>query len=287
MFRVLVYPPILSIILSINSCTEDQEKLNQIGPEIEILAEEELQVFTLDLDSLFDSHEVEGSFILMNLENNQQLIFNEAEVHTPITPASTFKICNSIIALETGVVADENFVIEWDGETRRIPSWNQDTDLKMALRNSTVWYYQEVARRIGKEKMRHWLDKLDYGNKNIGEEIDQFWLNGDIQISPIEQMNFLKSVVKRTLDVSDRTFDILDKIMIYDQTDDYTIRAKTGWGYINNEDIGWFVGWIETNSDKYIFVNNIKTLKANDEFGKARIHIVYEVLEQEGLLKRL
>jgi beta-lactamase class D len=281
------YKPYLISILSLFliSCSTESNEIILEELEDEIVEATENETIVLELDSIYNKYEVEGSFILVDLENDQKSVYNDPDIYVERTPASTFKICNSIIGLETGVITDENFIIEWDGVERRIPSWNQDTDLGMALQNSTVWYYQEVARRIDTVQMQFWLHKLDYGNKNMGDEVDQFWLNGDISISPMQQAGFLESIINRTLEVSDRTIDILEDIMTYDSTDNYIIRAKTGWGFVENEDIGWFIGWIEKDEKEYVFVNCIQTATLNDQFGKARIDIVYEVLRQEGLIE--
>ncbi|NOQ73104.1 MAG: class D beta-lactamase [Crocinitomix sp.] len=272
------YPISIAVfLLFLVSCAcESDEKNNEEAAENGTI--------TLNLDSLYDSYEVEGSFILFDLENDRKSIYNETQIHSKFTPASTFKICNSIIALETGVVSDENFIIKWDSLERQVSSWNQDTDLSMAYTNSTVWYYQEVARQIGANDMQLWLNKLDYGNKNIGKEIDQFWLNGDLEVSPMQQINFLERILNRELDIADRTYEILDNIMTYDSTNTYEIKGKTGWGVVADKDIGWFIGWIETDKKKYIFVNCIQSTGANDQFVKARIDIVYQVFRENGII---
>ena len=96
-------------------------------------------------------------------------------------PASTFKIPNSLIALETGVVADpDKDVFKWDGVTRSIEAWNKDHTLRSAIAASAVPVYQEIARRIGAERMQKYLDLFDYGNRDIGGGIDQFWLTGNL-----------------------------------------------------------------------------------------------------------
>ena len=78
-------------------------------------------------------------------------------------PASTFKVFNSLVALQTGAVADEHTIILWDSVERR-PEWNVDMDMATAIERSCVPWYQEVARRAGAERMQHWLDTVHYGN---------------------------------------------------------------------------------------------------------------------------
>jgi len=119
-----------------------------------------------DFGKYYEQYDVDGSAVVYDEKNNKYYFYNKAQYTEMFTPASTFKICNSLIGLETGVIKDENFVIKWDGVDRGRPEWNKDQDMKSAFRNSTVWYYQEMARRVGGERMKHWLEKANYGNRD-------------------------------------------------------------------------------------------------------------------------
>ena len=121
-----------------------------------------------------------GAFVLYDFNKNQYIRFNPERCAEQFIPASTFKIMNSLIGLETGVIPDENYVIKWDGTHYDVPSWNQDHTLKTAIQNSVVWYYQELARRVGSEKMQYYVDAAQYGNQNISGQIDNFWLEGGL-----------------------------------------------------------------------------------------------------------
>ena len=129
---------------------------------------------------------------MYDLKNNRYTRYAPEQGAERLLPASTFKILASLIGLETGVIPDENYVIKWDGTRYPIPSWNQDHTLKTAIQNSVVWYYQELARRVGREKMQYWVDVVNYGNKDISGEIDNFWLVGGLRISANEQVEILK-----------------------------------------------------------------------------------------------
>ncbi|MCH5716867.1 hypothetical protein MKP07_11955 [Niabella hibiscisoli] len=67
------------------------------------------------------------------------------------------------MGLQTGKISSDSMVIPWDGVTRNIPDWNKDLNMYEAFRVSSVPYYQEVARRIGRDTMQFWLDSLKYG----------------------------------------------------------------------------------------------------------------------------
>lgn len=237
-----------------------------------------------DFKVYFDNYQVEGIFIGYDLQNDQWDMYQPQLVDQSLTPASTFKICNSLIGLETGVIKDENFIIPWDGIKRKYEKWNSDHNLKVAFKNSTVWYYQELARRVGKERMQKQMDIIQYGNKKISGGIDQFWLSGDLRITPRQQIEFLKKMYLNQIPVSQRAIDIVKKIMIVEQNDHYILRAKTGWGKQNGKEVGWYVGYVELRNNVYFFATNIQTFKANKDFADSRIEISKQILTQLNIL---
>ena len=238
-----------------------------------------------DFKKQYDQFKVEGSFALYDQNNDKYVFYNPSQFKEEFTPASTYKICNSLIGLETGVIRDENFIIPWDSVKRQNPNWNKDQDLKTAFKNSTVWYYQELARRVGGQQMKYWLDKIQYGNADTSGGIDKFWLTGGLRITPEQEVDFLKRLHENKLPFSQRTMDIVKKIMITEKTAEYTIRAKTGWGAKGNKDIGWYVGYIETKGNVYYFANCLQTSNSdNKDFAKARIEIVHQLLAELKLI---
>jgi beta-lactamase class D len=163
-------------------------------------------------------------------------------------PASTFKIPNSLIALETGVVADpDTDVFKWDSVKRGIEAWNQDHTLRSAIAASAVPVYQEIARRIGTERMQKYVDLFEYGNRNIGGGIDQFWLTGEMRIDPIQQIDFVDRLRRGVLPVAKRSQDLVRDILPVTKAGDATIRAKSGLlgAELGKPSLGWLVGWAE------------------------------------------
>ena len=238
-----------------------------------------------DFKKYYDQYNVDGTFVLYDQSNDKYVCYNPSLIKQPFIPASTFKIMNSLIGLETGVIPDEYFVIPWDSVVRQVVNWNKDHDLKTAFRNSTVWYYQELARRVGGKQMKYWLDKADYGNADTSGGIDKFWLTGGLRISPVQQIGFLKRLHDNALPFSQRSMDIVKKIMIAEETPDYTIRGKTGWSSMDNIDIGWYVGYLETNNNVYYFANCIQSADAdNSSFAQARKEIAYQILNDLDLI---
>jgi beta-lactamase class D len=233
-----------------------------------------------DFKKLFDAFGVTGSFALHDLNNDSYVFCNEAQFKKPFIPASTFKICNSLIGLETGVIKDENFVIKWDGMVRPVVDWNKDQDLRTAFKNSTVPYYQELARRVGGKRMKYWLDKAKYGNADTSGGIDRFWLTGGLRITPEQQIIFLLRLYKNDLPFSVRSIDIVKRIMIAQDTTGYVLRAKTGSGEQENKNIGWYVGYLESVKGTYFFATCIQAADPDiPVFLKARKEITNDILK--------
>lgn len=238
-----------------------------------------------DFKQYYDTFAVAGSFILFDPQANKYTYYNPAQRFDSITPASTFKICNSLIGLETGVITDENFVIPWSGSMYLNFAWNKDHDLALAYKNSTVWYYQELARRVGGKRMKYWLEKANYGNADTSGGIDQFWLSGGLRITPDQQIDFLIRLHDNKLPFSDRSIRIVKKIMIEQDTLGYVLRSKTGWGIQDKKDIGWYIGYIEKEGKVYYFMNCIQSSDVNNQlFGEARIEIAKRILKELGVM---
>jgi beta-lactamase class D len=204
-----------------------------------------------------------GAFTLYDKNNNQYIQYNPKRCGERFIPASTFKIMNSLIGLETGVIPDENYVIKWDGTQYDIPSWNHDQTLKTAIQNSVVWYFQELARRVGKERMQHYVDLVNYGNKDISGQIDSFWLDGGLRISANEQVEFLKGLYFEQLPFSTRTMQIVKEIIVLGNIEFYKLSGKTGSAQRITPHEGWFVGYLETDQNIYFFATNFESSDPN------------------------
>jgi beta-lactamase class D len=237
-----------------------------------------------EFGQFFQAAGVNGAFVLYDQNRDTYLVYQPERVDTPYLPASTFKIFNSLVALETGVIKDENVVIPWDGVDRGVPEWNQDLNMRSAIQYSAFWFYQELARRIGPERMQQYIDRVGYGNGNIGGGIDHFWLDGDLRISARQQVDFLRRLYNNDLPFSQRTMDIVKDILIVKKTPDYTLRAKAGWVVLPEYQLGWWVGYLEQNDDVYFFALNLDIVKPGDE--NARMSVTKDILRSLDLLDR-
>jgi beta-lactamase class D len=238
------------------------------------------------LRKYFDSNNVHGSFALYDNGQNQFTIFNLSRYKdSSYLPASTFKIVNSLIGLETGVISNENMVIKWDGIVREDTDWNKDLTMQQAFALSAVPYYQEVARRIGKDKMQFWLDSLHYGTTKITSKIDTFWLDNSLKISADEELGLVKKLYFNQLPFQKRTQDIVKKVMLRESNANYKLSYKTGFAYRENGNtIAWIVGWIEENQHAYFFVLNVEGAHDAD-LVSIRMNMLKDILKSKGFFE--
>src|SRR5882724_8385817 len=155
----------------------------------------------------FQGHQ--GCFTLLDESREHHIRFNPARCATRVSPWSTFKIPNSLISLELGIVRDASEITKWDGVVRARPQWNRDQTLASAFAVSALWYYQRLARETGEQRMREYVHKIGYGNEDTSGGIDHFWLASSLKISADEQVNFLHRLLRGRLPFSDRTISIL------------------------------------------------------------------------------
>lgn len=230
----------------------------------------------------YDSVGIQGCFVLYSPTDSIVRVYNPERAATRFTPASTFKIFNSLVALETGVVKDENEIIKWDGKVRQNKNWNKDMNLKEAYKVSCVPCYQQLARKAGQTRMQYWLDTVGYGNKVTTPHIDDFWLEEGLEISANEQVAFLEKLYNNALPFSTKTMNTVKQVMLV-QDVPYIMRAKTGWGLRVKNSTGWYVGWVEKDGKPYFFANNIAFDKEN--LVSSRIEISLAILHSEGVLQ--
>ncbi len=205
-----------------------------------------------------------GAVVLYDQNAHTLSRYNPGRCAQGFLPASTFKILNSLIALETGVLPDKDYLIKWDGTVYDVPSWNQDQTMETAFKNSVVWYYQEVARRIGQERMQKYVTLAGYGNQDISDNLDSFWLDGKLRISADQQVDFLRRFYFDELPFSTRSVEIVKELMRIEQTDAYTVSGKTGSTGQGSDRIAWFVGYVETGGNILFFASNMSSQEGGD-----------------------
>lgn len=233
------------------------------------------------LKKYFDSAHVEGSFSFLNNQMGDITVYNMKLDTQRFSPATSFKILNTLIAVQTGKITNENnIVINTDSAQRKTIT------LKEAFASSLVSYFQSIARQIGKDTLKSWIDSLGYGNKNISGPVDSFWLNNQLKISPDEQLGFISKLYFDQLPFQKFAQQMTRNAMLQEDNTLYQLSYATGTGYDeNNNPIGWVTGWIEENRHVYFFVTFLRTTDKNKDMRITGITITKKILEEMGFFK--
>ena len=237
-----------------------------------------------DWEKYFTPYKAEGCFMLFDNAQGTFQVYNIDRARQQFLPASTFKIFNSLVGFQTGVISDTGMVINWDGVVRNEPGWNQDLSMNQAFKVSSVPYFQEVARRITQPKMQFWLDSVKYGNRKISR-IDTFWLDNSLLISPDEELGFVKKLYFDLLPFNKTAMKNVRDVMLQEKNDKYSLSYKTGWGMLGKKNIGWVVGWVEENNHPTFFVLNLESEDPHFDMEHIRIDITKKILADAGYLK--
>lgn len=236
----------------------------------------------LDLTAFFQGYE--GSFVLYDLENNAWSIYNMDNATLRISPNSTYKIYNALFGLEKGIITPENSLIAWDKTNYPIKAWNTDQNLNSAMQSSVNWYFQSIDRQLGISALKHYVQKIGYGNENIDADFPSYWMQSSLKISPIEQVELLTKLFKNDLNFSQENIETVKK-SIHILSGNYgNFYGKTGTGQVNEKNInGWFVGFIETNNNTYFFSTNIQS--SDNATGSKASEISLSVLSDMNIWK--
>jgi beta-lactamase class D len=247
-----------------------------------------------NLKKYFDENKVEGCFALMNNATGKFTVHNLSRYRdSAYLPASTFKIINSLIGLQTGKISNDSMVIKWNGVKRRVEDWNKDLTMYEAFRVSAVPYYQEVARRIGKDTMQYWLNNIKYGAKSdtdkivIKTAVDSFWLDNSLKVTPDQELGVVKRLYFNQLGDFFKTYqETVKRAMLFESNANYRLGYKTGWGFTEkNHAIGWIVGWIEENNHPYFFVLNIESPDKDYDMWTVRMKMLKDILKELGFFE--
>ncbi|MBO0929763.1 class D beta-lactamase [Fibrella aquatilis] len=251
-----------------------------------------------DLQAIFDSLQVKGSFLLYDATEGQCTAYRPDDCRRGTLPGSTFEIVNTLIGLETGNLSGPETVIAWDGIRRPVLDWNRPQTLESAFRGSTVPFYQELTRRIGVTDMRGFLSKLHYGHLVVSRAtLDNFWLQGPSAISLFDQVLFLRELLTGCVPFSPDNRAVLRFLMRTEATPAYKLFAKTGWvGFGRDEglpapstyiDYGWYVGYLErADGHQFIFATRLESpAPVPDHWPAARKAVTLGCLRKLGVIK--
>ncbi|MDZ4835243.1 MAG: class D beta-lactamase [Candidatus Melainabacteria bacterium] len=234
----------------------------------------------VDLEPLFQGYD--GAFVLLDLNTNKFVRYNKTRCAKRFAPCSTFKIFNALAGLDSKVISGPDDKKKWDGKKRMVDSWNRDHTLETAMQESTIWYFQEVAKDVGEERMKKYIQAVGYGNQDISGGITKFWLGGSLAISADEQVAFLKRLYNNDLPFSKEAMETVKKILIVSDDGSSIMRGKTGTDMVDGKTVlGWFVGYVIEDGKPYIFATNIS---ADDKVnGRLARTITRSILHNLGL----
>ena len=233
-----------------------------------------------EVGELFKNAGVEGTFVLYDVSSQTHIGHDEARANRRFVPASTFKIPNTLIGLSVGAVKSVDDPLPYKGPAQPfIQAWARDMGLREAIALSNVPIYQELARRIGLERMREGVVALDYGNMEIGAGVDVFWLNGPLRISAVEQARFLARLARGALPLPAAVQQSVREIVLLERGPNWTLHGKTGWENAPGPGVGWWVGWVEKEGRIYAFALNMEMQNPSDgnrrlELGKASLKLL-------------
>ena len=199
---------------------------------------------------------------LYHRNSDEYHVYNMAQCQERLSPCSTFKIPNALIGLESGVLEGPDSLKSWDGTMHSREVLNQDHDLASAIKNSVVWYFQDVALDIGPERMQTALDAYDYGNRNISGGQDIFWLSSSLEISALEQVLFMDALDREALPANPEYQVMVREMMLQDSglPGDFRgkLYGKTGSCVGPEGEHGWFAGFLHRGDQRWVFAVNVK-----------------------------
>lgn len=236
---------------------------------------------TVNFESRFGKFD--GCFLLKEIGQDLTICYNAKRCKEGLSPCSTSKIFNALAALDCGVATGPDMELKWDGKPQSRKELEQDHTLASAIRVSCVWYFQELARRIGPERMQGYLNKAQYGNKDMSGGIDQFWLCSTLKISAEEQVSFLDRLYTNRLPIKPKAMEQVRDMIVVDRSGDWVFSGKTGTGCsAQHSELGWFVGHLKSGDREFVFAANTKGMDAG---GRATRDIVFSILKDLRLIQ--
>ncbi|QPF38104.1 class D beta-lactamase [Acinetobacter sp. TTH0-4] len=236
---------------------------------------------TKEIATLFSAAAKHAVFVTYDGKNFKSYGNDLMRAEQAYIPASTFKMLNALIGLQHHQ-ATITEIFQWDGEKRAFPAWEKDMTLAQAMQASAVPVYQQLARRIGSELMQKEVSRVGFGNQNIGQQVDNFWLVGPLKITPIQEAKFVYALATEQLPFNKSVQKQVKEMLLIEQRGDVKLYAKSGWGMDVNPQVGWYSGWVEQPNGKVTaFILNLE-MQNGDEVSE-RKQLTLDVLDKLGL----
>lgn len=236
----------------------------------------------LNLSSNFGNYT--GSFVLYDQATDKWNIYNIDNASTRIPPNSTYKIYDALLGLESGIITPEHSTFTWNGEPCPFDSWESDQDLTSAMHNSVNWYFQAIDSQAGFQSVKTFLQTINYGNQNTGTNLNLYWTDFSLKISPIEQVELLQNFYQNNFHFDRKNIQAVKNALLLSTTSSGSLYGKTGTGRVNGKDVnGWFVGYIESDNNTYYFATNIQA--PSNATGSQATEITETILSDFGIWK--
>ncbi|MGM0632199.1 MAG: penicillin-binding transpeptidase domain-containing protein [Pseudomonadota bacterium] len=235
--------------------------------------------------SLLESTGFGGTIVLHHPESGRWMASHPTVASQRFIPASTFKVLSSLMVLETGIVAHADALVPWDGQDSGRPEINRNLTLREAFRLSAVPHYQSMLGELGITRVQSFIDEVGYGNRSVSGGVRQFWLNGGLRISPVEQVDFLLRLFRGDLPFSPETMAGVRSIMSAERGPEHHLHAKTGWAVTDTGlNTGWWVGRVKDSNSLWFFATVLQSREPGGQFGAARMEVTRRVLQRIGAL---
>ena len=242
----------------------------------------EKNITQLNLSSNFGDYT--GSFVLYDQATDKWNIYNIDNASTRIPPNSTYKIYDALLGLESGIITPEHSTFTWNGEPCPFESWESDQDLTSAMHNSVNWYFQAIDSQAGFQSVKTFLQTINYGNQNTGTNLNLYWTDFSLKISPIEQVELLQNFYQNNFHFDRKNIQAVKNALLLSTTSSGSLYGKTGTGRVNGKDVnGWFVGYIESDNNTYYFATNIQA--PSNATGSQATEITETILSDFGIWK--
>lgn len=266
--KILIFLPLLSC-LGLTACSLPVSSLPSQSISTQAIA------------SLFDQAQSSGVLVIQRDQQVQVYGNDLNRANTEYVPASTFKMLNALIGLQHGK-ATTNEIFKWDGKKRSFAAWEKDMTLGQAMQASAVPVYQELARRIGLELMQQEVQRIQFGNQQIGHQVDNFWLVGPLKVTPKQEVEFASALAQEQLAFDPRVQQQVKTMLLLQERQAYRLYAKSGWGMDVEPQVGWLTGWIETPQDEIVAFSLNMQMQSNMD-PAIRLKILQQALAELGL----
>lgn len=239
----------------------------------------------VELNHMFQAVDSAVVFVTYDGEKLQRFGNDLQRAETAYIPASTFKMLNALIGLQQHKTTTTE-VFAWDGKARALKSWEKDMTLAQAMQASAVPVYQTLARRIGLPLMQKELHRVGYGNAQIGSQVDRFWLDGPLKITPQQEAEFAYRLATQTLPFDVQVQQEVKEMLYVERRGVAKLYAKSGWGADVQPQVGWYVGWVEQPNGKILaFALNMQM--QNEQQLAMRKQLTLDALDKLGVFPYL